>query len=99
MATIHVAAVLDTEVKNARLQTWGHSAHWNDILAILRRLRPQRKFVDGHPDPQHLKVSVDQGESLALLEKWSSGSRSGKGGWTPLEESVLENTVNPYLED
>ena len=98
VATVHVAAVLDPEVKNMRLQAWGHSAHWNDILTILRRLRPQRDFVADYPHPQHLEVSVDQSESLALLGKWSSGGGSGNDGWTPLEESVLENVVNPYLE-
>ena len=71
IALIHVAAVLDPEVKNARLFSWGHSAHWNDMLAILRELRPQKSFVDDYPDPYHLKVSIDQSESLALLKKWN----------------------------
>lgn len=97
VALIHLAAVLDPEVKSARLQAWGHSAHWNDILSILRKLRPQRGFVDDYPDLQHLKVSVDQTESLALLEKWSC-DRFSKNGWTSLEESVRDNIVNQYLE-
>ena len=94
MALIHVAAILDPEVKNARLQSWGHSVHCNDVLAILRELRPQKKFIDDYPEPCHLKVSVDQSESLALLRKWS-----GKDGWTSLEESISENITNPYLSD
>ena len=94
VALIHVAAILDPEVKNARLQSWGHSAHWNDILAILRECHPQKKFIDDYPKPYHLKVSVDQSESLALLRKWS-----GKDGWTPLKDSISENITNPYLSD
>ena len=94
VALIHVAAVLDPEVKNARLQSWGHSAHWNDILAILRKLRPRKEFIEDYPDPQHLKVSVDQSDSIALLKKWS-----GKDGWTSLEDGVLENITNSYLAD
>ncbi|RYP53704.1 hypothetical protein DL769_010470 [Monosporascus sp. CRB-8-3] len=96
VALIHVAAVLDPEVKNARLQSWGHSAHWNEVLSILRRLRPQKKFVDDYPDPHHLKVSLDQTESVALLKKWSD--KPDKNGWTSLEDSIFENITNPYLE-
>ncbi|KAF4495700.1 Aldehyde reductase 2 [Fusarium agapanthi] len=36
VALVHVAAILDPKVKEARLQTWGHKAHWNDFLPILR---------------------------------------------------------------
>ncbi len=94
MALVHVAAVLDPEVKNARLQSWGHSAHWNDTLAILRKLRPQKKFMEDYPDPQYLKVSVDQSDAIALVKTWS-----GKDGWTSLEDSVSESINNPYFTD
>lgn len=94
-----MAAVLDPEVRGERLQAWGHSAHWNDILAILRRLRPQKKFVDDYADPQHLTVSIDQAEAVRLLSKWSPGGpKPDRNGWTALEDSILENIVNPYLE-
>jgi nucleoside-diphosphate-sugar epimerase len=96
VALLHVAAALDPDVKNARLQAWGHSANWNEILAILRELRPNKKFVDDYPDPHHLRVSIDQAESVALLNKWRQ--RRGKGGWTSLEDSIFENITNPYLE-
>jgi hypothetical protein len=95
---LHVAAVLDPEVKNARLQSWGHSTHWNEILAILRKLRPQRKFIEDYPGPMpKLKVSLDQTESVALLKKWSGNPN--KNGWTSLEDSISENINNPYLEE
>jgi hypothetical protein len=97
VALIHVAAVLDPDVKNARLQCWGHSAHWNEILAILRKLRPQKDFVGDYPELHHIRVSVDQTESFALMKKWSNDS--GKNGWTALEDSIVENITNPYLED
>lgn len=96
VALIHVAAVLDPEVKNARLQSWGHSAHWNEVLSILRRLCPQRKFADDYPDPYHLMISVDQTESVMLLRAWSD--RPNKNGWQSLEVSIFENISNPYLE-
>ncbi|KAL5335542.1 hypothetical protein BJX70DRAFT_401446 [Aspergillus crustosus] len=96
IALLHVAAVLDPEVKNARLQSWGHSANWNEILAILRKHRPKKKFLGDYPDAHHLQVTVDQSESVALLKKWHPGT--DEGGWTSLEDSIYENIVNPYLE-
>ncbi|KAK3290218.1 putative aldehyde reductase 2 [Chaetomium fimeti] len=97
VALVHVAAVLDPEVKGARLQSWGHSTHWNEVLSVLRRLRPLKKFVDDYPDPHHLKVSVDQTEAVALLRKWTDEPH--KNGWTSLEDSIFWNISNPYLED
>ncbi|CAG9942636.1 unnamed protein product [Clonostachys rosea f. rosea IK726] len=94
VAAIHVGAILDLETKNARLQCWGHSIHWNDVLGILRKIRPQKQFIDDYPNPQHLKIWVDQSDSIALLKKWS-----GKDGWTPLEDSVIDNINNQYLID
>lgn len=94
LAAIHVAAVLDPAIKNARLQSWGHAVHWNDVLAVLRECCPQEEFIDNYPNPYHLKVSVDQSEALALLGKWA-----GKDEWTALEESIAANVTNPYLGD
>jgi hypothetical protein len=97
VALVHVAAVLDPDVKRARIQTWGHSVHWNEVLTVLRKLRPSKKFVDDYPDPHHLKVSVDQSQAVALLKKWSD--TPGKNGWTSLEDSVSDSIINPYIED
>ncbi|KAH7200972.1 hypothetical protein BKA60DRAFT_612593 [Fusarium oxysporum] len=90
VALIHVAALLDPEVKDARLQTWGHKAHWNDFLPILRELRPQRKFIPDYPETFYLKLSTDQSESVALLKKWA-----GQDGWKPLRQIITEAINNP----
>ncbi|EXL74204.1 hypothetical protein FOPG_10633 [Fusarium oxysporum f. sp. conglutinans race 2 54008] len=90
VALIHVAALLDPEVKDARLQTWGHKAHWNDFLPILRELRPQRKFIPEYPETFYLKLSTDQSESVALLKKWA-----GQDGWKPLRQIITEAINNP----
>ncbi|KAJ4256209.1 hypothetical protein NW762_009287 [Fusarium torreyae] len=70
IALLHVAAMSDPEINNARLQTWGHYAHFNEFLAILRELRPQRKFMANYPETWHLKVSTDQAEAEGILKKW-----------------------------
>ncbi|KAL4731029.1 hypothetical protein ACLX1H_003071 [Fusarium chlamydosporum] len=91
IALIHVAAILDPEVKDARLQTWGHNAHCNDFLAILRELRPQRKFIPDFPKAFYLKFSTDQSESIALLKKWA-----GQDNWKPLREIIPETINSPH---
>ncbi|KPI43391.1 Aldehyde 2 [Cyphellophora attinorum] len=94
IALIHVAAVLDPEIKNARLQSWGLSTHWNDILALLREFRPERKFVDDYPERTEIRVSVDQSDALAILKKWG-----GQSEWTPLRDSVQVSIDTPWLEN
>jgi len=78
-------------VKDARLQTWGHKAHCNDFLPILRELRPQKKFIPDYPEAFYLKFSTDQSESVALLEKWA-----GQDGLKPLKQIIIEAINNPY---
>ncbi|KAH6887046.1 hypothetical protein B0T10DRAFT_539215 [Thelonectria olida] len=93
IALLHVAAILDPEVKNARLHTWGHSSQWNEFLAVLRKLRPQKEFIADYPDPYYLTMSTDQSESIALLKKWA-----GQDGWKPLKDSISESIENPYFQ-
>ncbi|KAH8692307.1 putative NAD dependent epimerase/dehydratase [Talaromyces proteolyticus] len=85
-ALLHVAAVLDPEVKNERLPGWGEYCNWNDILAIMRRLYPDRKFIDDLPGLTKLQVTTDSTQSLALLKKWG-----GQKGWKPLEVTVADS--------
>ncbi|RYP82752.1 hypothetical protein DL769_001561 [Monosporascus sp. CRB-8-3] len=81
------------DAKNLRLQAWGHPANWNDILSILRKLRPQRQFIPDYPNPQYLTISADQSDSLALLKKWT-----GQDGWKPLESSITDSIENAWFE-
>ena len=93
VANLHVAAVLDPDTKNARLQAWNEHFNWNDMLPILRRLYPQHKFIDDVPPETvtHLQVRADFSEPLALLRKWE-----GQDGFISFEQSVAENS-KPYL--
>lgn len=77
--------MLDPEVKNARLPAWGEYCNWNDILRIMRRLDPERKFLDDLPGIGKLQITTDCSESLALLEKWA-----GQKGWRTLEQTVVD---------
>jgi hypothetical protein len=80
-----VAVVLDPECDGARLQAWAEYCNMNDILAILRRLYPQKKFMDNFPNQTKLSITADYDQELALLKKWG-----GQDGWTSLEQSVVD---------
>jgi hypothetical protein len=86
VALLHVAAILDPEVKNARLQAWAQPCVWNDILAIMRKLYPQRKFIDDLPDAPLPALSTDFSQPLHLLQKWGH-----QDGFKSLEQMVAEN--------
>jgi len=81
--------VLDPEVKDARLQAWADYCNWNDVLAIIRKLYPHRKFVDDIPTPKSLSMTTDFSQLLALLKKWAH-----QDGWRSLEEMVADNMKN-----
>ncbi|KAK8124097.1 hypothetical protein PG999_004015 [Apiospora kogelbergensis] len=84
-ALLHVAATLDPECNGARLHAWGGYCNMNDILAILRRLCPERKIRDDFSNQTKLGITTDYDQQLALLKKWG-----GQEGWTTLEQSVAD---------
>ncbi|PTB47462.1 hypothetical protein M431DRAFT_502007 [Trichoderma harzianum CBS 226.95] len=79
VAVLHVAAALEPEVNNARLQAWGHKCNGNDVLEIMRKHYPEHRFVDDMDNQTVLTFS-------ALLKKWAN-----QDGWKPLEQTVVEN--------
>jgi hypothetical protein len=83
---LHVAAVLDGEVKNRRLQAWAQGCTWNDILDILRGLYPDRKFIDNLPGQELPSVTSDFTLQMELLKKWG-----GQEGWRTLEQTIQDN--------
>jgi hypothetical protein len=85
VALLHVAAILDPECDGARMQAWGEYCNMNDILAILRRLFPQRKLMDDFTNQTKLRITADYDQELTLLKKWG-----GQDRWTSLEQSVAD---------
>jgi hypothetical protein len=47
-ARLHVAALLDTSIKDERIFGFVHEYNWTDIIALLKALRPDNKLI---PDP------------------------------------------------
>jgi hypothetical protein len=83
---LHVAAILDPDVQNRRLQAWADGCNWNDMLAIMRRLRPEHQFIDDLPGLSLPTLSSDFTLQLALLKKWG-----GQDGWRTLQQTVEDN--------
>ncbi|EHK46598.1 hypothetical protein TRIATDRAFT_195136 [Trichoderma atroviride IMI 206040] len=86
VALLHVAAVLDEGIKEERIQAWAAPCNWNDILAIMRRLYPSRKFVDDFPESEAITATTDDSVGLKLLKKWAH-----QDGWKNLEDTIREN--------
>ncbi|KAK1496519.1 hypothetical protein CTAM01_08157 [Colletotrichum tamarilloi] len=85
VALLHVATVLDPDCNGARLQAWGEYCNMNDILAILRRLHPEKKSMNDFPNQTELRITTEYDQLVELLRKWG-----GQDGWTPLKNSVIE---------
>lgn len=86
VAVLHVAAILDKDTKEERIQAWATALNWNDVLAIMRRLYPSQKFIDDLPDSPPITATTDDSVALRLLKKWAQ-----QDGWKGLEETVREN--------
>jgi hypothetical protein len=87
-ARIHVAALLSESIQNERIYASAAPFTWNQILAILRGLSPQKKFVDDFPGAKlsGMQVPTERGEQV-LREYF------GRPGWVSLEETVKENVA------
>ena len=85
-ALIHVAALLDPEVRNERILAYAAPFTWNEILAIMRRARPDQSAIpeDIPNEGKDLsKVANARGEELLRA--------FGRPGWTSLEDTIKEN--------
>ena len=86
-ARIHVSALLDPEVENERILAFAYPYNWNDILAILRKIYPDKKLPAEIENAPRDLSKLDNSRGAALLKTF------GRPGWTGLEESVRENVA------
>ena len=87
-ARLHVAALLNPEVQNERILAYAFPFNFNDILDCLRKIYPDKKFVDNIEDEPRDLSKLDNSRGAELLKTF------GREGWTPLEETVRENTMD-----
>ena len=58
-AVLHGAVLLDPGVENERILAYAHSFNLNDVLACLRKLRPDKKFPERFKDAPRDLSKVD----------------------------------------
>ncbi|KAK0719204.1 hypothetical protein B0H67DRAFT_485772 [Lasiosphaeris hirsuta] len=83
---LHIAAMLNPDTRSERIQAWGRYHTWNEVLAVLRNLYPQRKFIDDFVGLPDLSITTDESKPLALMKKWGN-----QDGWNAFEGTVRDN--------
>jgi nucleoside-diphosphate-sugar epimerase len=84
-AKLHIAALLDPEQSERRLFACAAPYSWNDILCILRKLRPHASMRKDYDQFGRDESVLPNDAAEQLLKKWYGH------GWTGLEETVRQN--------
>lgn len=80
-----MAALTQPDVPNSRLFVFAAPYNWNDVLDILRRLYPQRKFAENLPNLGRDLSRPSNQYAEELLKGMGQ-----EGGWTSLEKSLKD---------
>ncbi|KAI0388914.1 aldehyde reductase [Xylariaceae sp. FL0594] len=86
-ALLHVAAAIHPGVESERVFAFAEPVNGDGILAILRKLYPDRTFPDNFQADQDLSEIVPRQRALELLKDMGKTE-----GFTSLEESIKRNT-------
>ena len=84
-AKLHVAALVDPETSNERLWGFAEPFNWNDLLAIYRKVWPEKKFID---DLENLGVDESILDTTGALKALQNVF--GQSAWTSLETTIRE---------
>lgn len=87
VARLHVAALINPDVKNERLFAYSEHFTWTDVLKVFKKLRPGKTFPETWENENDRDITTVTNERGAELLK-----QFGRDGWTVLEESV-GNTI------
>jgi hypothetical protein len=86
VALLHVATALDGDLDGKRIYAWGRPVSWNDVLAILRKQFPNKKFTEPRDPSIRYRLTAKLDLELSLLKKWG-----GQDDWIPLEKTIMDN--------
>ena len=94
VARLHVAALVDPDVKNERLFAVGGTKSLNQILGYFRSHYPTKTFLDdfaaGTAGSQvDRSTVVEAGRAEEVLKRVNGGV-----GWKGLEDSIIENVAD-----
>lgn len=89
-ARLHVAPLLNSDIRSERIFAYASPLNWNEFLAIIRKLRPEKE-VAGTPDNDDKDLSI-----IAPAPKAEEILRKdfGRPGFTSLEESIGNNLAH-----
>ncbi|KAI8631795.1 aldehyde reductase [Xylariaceae sp. FL1651] len=86
-ALLHVAAAIHPGVESERVFAFAEPVNGDGLLAVLRKLYPERAFPADFQADKDLSDIVPRKRAEALLRDMGKA-----GGWTSLEESIRRNT-------
>jgi nucleoside-diphosphate-sugar epimerase len=85
-ARVHLIAAVDGSVAGERILNYSYPFNFNDVLDLVRELRPGSRLPDNNPALGRDLRKVDNARGAELLKKWY-----GQNGWTSLKESLIQN--------
>ena len=80
-ARLHVAALIDPSCNGQRIFAFAHPFTWNDLLAIMRKVSPEKTFIEDRDVGRDLS-EIPNEEAENLLRKHYGH------GFTPVEETI-----------
>lgn len=84
-----MAALIDPEIKDERIFGFAEPYNWNEILRILRKLRPDHNIPEDLADnSKDLSNPIPRVRAEEILQKHFDK------GFTTLEESVKQNIAD-----
>ncbi|KAJ5580526.1 hypothetical protein VI817_009794 [Penicillium citrinum] len=87
VARLFVVGLLDPNVKSERIFAFGEQTHWQDVVSILRKLRPDNKDIPDVPAdiPRDRTTVVPRERAVSLLKGFYD-----QAGFTPIKKSLAE---------
>jgi len=89
-ARLHVAALIDADIKNERVFAYAEPFNWNDALAAMRKARPDSEVPEDRKDnSRDLSKVLPKARAEEILKK-----NFGQDKFIGFEESIKANIQN-----
>jgi hypothetical protein len=89
-ARLHIAALIDADIKNERVFAFSEPYNWNSVLAAMRKARPDSKVPEDLKDnSKDLSKVLPRARAEEILKK-----NFGQDSFIGLEESIKANIQN-----
>lgn len=89
-ARLHIAPLIDPSILNERIFAFSEPYHWNGVLDIMKKLRPNHRFVENSNDSRRNLMKIGPRERTNEILRKNFGGR----GLISLEESIEANIAH-----